>query len=237
MAELSSMEAVKNRKDRKPSGRAVALHESAEAPTSNTKRQRPGRNHLYNVEVVEEEENKVKIHYVGYSSKHDEWIRKSEIAYKPSCSCRATDADLSLTSALACAIKQKLVPRRKLEDPAVRIQLPFDSATFQLLQAKGKLLTSSRGNKVYTVEEYNDLDELLGERWHIRVANIYGDFSYVILSTIRFYLTQPAPLLDFDVRQHDTELQFEPFYLPQQMALVFQFVRGDGNKHKLTQLL
>ena len=135
---------------------------------------------------MEEDECKVKIHYVGYSTNYDEWIRRSEIVFKPPSSL--PDETLSLTLALACSIKQKLVPSRKLEDPAVRIQIPFDSATFQLLQQKGKNVGMWRGQHQYTISKYSDLDELLREHWYIRVVNINGDFSYAILATIRFYL-------------------------------------------------
>ena len=34
---------------------------------------------LYSVEIVETEDDRVKVHYVGYSSKYDEWKDKSEI--------------------------------------------------------------------------------------------------------------------------------------------------------------
>ena len=78
--------------------------------------------------------------------------------------------------------------------------------------------------------KYSDLDELLGKRWHIRVVNVNGDFSYAILETIRFYLTQPRPLLDIDFKQNGTdELEFVPVYSEQQKSIVFMFVRGDGN--------
>ena len=41
------------------------------------------RNRLYDIEVLEEEEYRIKIHYIGYGSRYDEWIRKSELCYKP----------------------------------------------------------------------------------------------------------------------------------------------------------
>ena len=38
---------------------------------------------LYDIDIIDEKDYKVKIHYVKYSAKHDEWISKSEVAYKP----------------------------------------------------------------------------------------------------------------------------------------------------------
>ena len=54
--------------------------------------------------------------YTGYSAKHDRWIRKSEIKYKPVASS-IPDEKLSLLNVLACAIKQKLVPSRSHDAP------------------------------------------------------------------------------------------------------------------------
>lgn len=34
---------------------------------------------LYSVKIIETRDNRVKVHYVGYSSKYDEWKDKSEI--------------------------------------------------------------------------------------------------------------------------------------------------------------
>ena len=35
------------------------------------------------MELVKTEKERVKIHYVGYSDKYDEWKLKSEIVYQP----------------------------------------------------------------------------------------------------------------------------------------------------------
>ena len=68
--------------------------------------------------------------------------------------------------------------------------------------------------------------DLLGKRWHNRVVNVNGDFSYAILETIRFYLIQPRPLLDIDFKRQNVtdELELVPFYSEQQKAIVFMFV-------------
>ena len=235
MAQLSCIDTVKTR-SRNPSKRVLEFSADDLPRTRRRVSQRPS-NQIYAVEIVEEDQYKVKIHYSGYSSSYDEWIRRSEIIYRPS-KGSSPDENLSLISALACTIKQKLVPSRKHKDPAVRIQMPFDSCSFQLLQRKGKNVGTFRGNKNYTVVKYSDLDELLGERWHIRVVNVNGDFSYAILETIRFYLTQPRPLLDMDFKQNSTgELELVPFFTEQQKTIVFTFVRGDGNKNKLKEFL
>ena len=61
-------------------------------------------NQLWDIEVLEEEEYRVKIHYTGYSAKHGRWIRKSEIKYKPVASS-IPDEQLSLLK-LMCLLAQ-----------------------------------------------------------------------------------------------------------------------------------
>ena len=143
------------------------------------------------------------------------------------------EVELAL-STLASSIKQKLVPSKRLEDPAVRIQLAMNKSTIQLLHQKGRSLGKQRGHEVHGINEYSDLNEVLGEQWHMRISNTSGDFSYAIKETVRYHMTQPKSLLDFNVSKDSSgSLNFSPFFIQQPTALVFQFVRGDGNKLKL----
>lgn len=241
MSSLSCLDCVKGRTRRG----TARTREAAELQlplasylprSSNTARNR-GRNYLYEVEVVEEEQYRVKIHYVGYDSSSDEWIRKSDIRYKPvgeSSGAAEPDEEELALSTLASFIKQKLVPSKRLEDPAVRIQLAMNKSTMELLQQKGRSLGKRHGHEVYGINEYSDLNELLGEQWYMRISNTSGDFSYAIKETVHYHMTQPKSLLDFNVSKDSTgSLRFSPFFIQQPTALVFQFVRGDGNKVKL----
>lgn len=208
------------------------------------------RSTLFPVEVIDEDtQHQVKIHYVGYSNKYDEWIRKSQIQYKPVV-LPLSSKELNLQShnftTLACCIKQKLIPSRKLEDPKVRIQIPFDNTSFNLLKRNGVLLDIQvNGHQVYGIKDYEDLDELLGEQWHLRIVNINGDFSCALLKTIQFYATCPKPILDFSINTSTThasllqgdELTLSPYFTVQQPAVVFQFVKKDGGKCQLINLL
>ena len=203
---------------------------------------------LFPIEVVDEDsQHQVKIHYVGYSDKYDEWIRKSQIQYKPVVSnSPLSSQELNLQShnfaTLACGIKQKLVPIRKLEDPKVRIQVPFDNTSFNLLKRNGVLLDIQfNGHQVHGIKDYEDLDELFGEQWHLRIVNRNGDFSCALLKTIQFYATCPRPILDFSINTtpllQDDELTLSPYFTVQQPTVVFQFVKKDGSKCQLINLL
>lgn len=168
---LSSLQTVKMRTRR--SSRRV--RESCEATIDQHSLRRKSshrRNQIYNIEVIEEEVRRVKVHYTGYSSQYDEWIRRSQIMYKPvrRPSTPNDEQSIALLS-LSSQIKQKLIPSRKVEDPAVRIQLPFSRTAFELLRRQGESWSKSRtGNHTYTIRQYSDFNELLGEQWFMRVT-------------------------------------------------------------------
>ena len=129
----------------------------------------------------------------------------------------------SLYSELCHAIKKALVSGRK-ESPHVRIEMPFDK-----LQFTGGLKTYStslrvyRGIERYKITSYKDLNPLLGQNWHFRGINPNGDFCYVILDTLEFYLHKRKSLKEYlpssgSPIMSERELGY---------ALVFTFVRGD----------
>ena len=75
------------------------------------------------------------------------------------------------------------------------------------------------------------------ENWHVRVANIYGDFCCVSHDTVRYKLFKRKPILDFSVTNSDGRLTFTPIYIEQGYCLKFSFVRSDGNAKKLQEFM
>lgn len=226
MADLQCIEAVKNR-TRAPSQNLIEAADQGAVTLPRKER----KDKLYEIEIVAEDGPRVKVHYLGYESKYDEWKLKDEVVLKqPENSiCR----DFHPLTELACQIKRKLHPSRH-EDPDVRIQVPGTKESFSQLEAIGKC----KSNNKLTVSSYNDLVPLLGEKWFIRVTNRIGDFSYVVLPTVEFYLSTPRNLLEYDIKTNkDGTLSFEPMYMEQCYSIVFKFVRGDGNRQKLSEFL
>ena len=110
MNTLSCLDCVKER-TRTGTARtreAAELHSLAsQIPRSTNAEWNRGRNCLYDIEVVEEQYH-VKIHYIGYRSNSDEWIRKSDIQYKPvgdSLVAETPDEVTQAFSTLASSIK------------------------------------------------------------------------------------------------------------------------------------
>jgi len=243
---LNCLNSIKTRK-RQPSQRVRDLAEEREVDKhcSGTKKKRNG---LYPIKVLEERDRgEVKIHYLGYGHVHDEWIRKSQIQYLPADSPRVTSKSSQFFTTLACEIKRNLLVDRH-EDPKVRIQIPFDSTDFGILKSKGVAVNGQvKGQKIYGILNYCDLDQLLGEQWYLRVCNINGDFSYALLDTIKFHVMKPRAILEFrpDVTvcspqlavNTEIQVQFTPLFIQPPLVVVFQFVKKDGNKKQLLKLL
>ena len=158
-AALQCIDSIKNRRTRLPSAKFVeASATSSQCDGSlSTRKPRSKKNQLYEIEVVDEEGSKVKVHYSGYSKEYDEWKLKSEIQYIKPCFDQDDD-DFSPLTELARAIKRKLLPSRS-GDPEVRVQVPCDLASFQTLKELGIPPTgdNARGgaNSLhYTIRDY-----------------------------------------------------------------------------------
>lgn len=131
---------------------------------------------LYEIEVLKEKGSQVKVHYTGYGSEYDEWKEKSDVIFsKPAFPSDVEQPIPSLTH-LACVIKKRLLPSRS-DDPEVRIQMPCDQASFNELKERGVCRSGGAGSGKYTISSYQVLDDVFGEKWHYRIANLTGDFS------------------------------------------------------------
>ena len=196
---------------------------------------REKKSRLYSVEIVEQNvlAGKVKIHYVGYSSSEDEWRDAADVVDL----CEAQPSYLispsfNLYQELALMIKASLQSSRK-ESPEVKITMNFDKVQFDGgIRQLGKLKSDKRGIKKYTIDCYSDLDSLLGRKWFIRGINESGDFCYVMLETVCFYMSEKSPLIDYqpDGSRFRKQLYFRGY------NLVFSFVRGDGVASNFNQI-
>lgn len=192
---------------------------------------------LYAVEVIEEDGDRVKIHYVGYEDRFDEWRQREELEnwhdddehggqqletelYQP----------FDLHQELAYHIKSSLKGSRK--DPVIRIEMPFDHLLFNGgLKCCGKLLRKSRGHDIYGLSHYADLRPLLGDRWHLRILNPRRDFCYVHLETVEYWLHKRKSIQEFDEEGHAIVSKKGGY------ILVFRFVRMDKVQSFLSSVL
>ena len=167
--------------------RVINFKELVDIKLPKAKKTKEARNdsQLYDIEVLERDPRtqSVKIHYIGYSARHDEWRPVSDIIDKP----MKQDTP---HAELASRIKSSLTSSRK-NSPEVRIEIPFDKGLYDSnasLKAKGKEVKIVRGVMHFSISSYSDLVPILGKNWHVRGINEVGDCCYVILETVRFYL-------------------------------------------------
>ena len=79
MAELQCLESVKKRL-RPPSQKCIeaAFQDNTVFETKTRRKQ----NTVYEIEVIKEDGPRVKVHYIGYSAKYDEWKLRYEVLLK-----------------------------------------------------------------------------------------------------------------------------------------------------------
>ena len=185
---------------------------------------------LYPVTVVEDDGSRYKVHYVGYGDSYDEWKDYGDVEELENCDViDGVPTPFSLYGELANRIKASLRSGRK-ESTVVRIEMSFDHIAFDGgLGLSGIKKSVMRGSQRYTISHYKDLNRLLGVDWHVRGINENGDFCFVMLNTLVYYLYHRRSLIEYVATSvgNATKVKRDCGY-----ALVFSFVRGDGTPER-----
>ena len=97
---------------------------------------------------------------------------------------------------LAREIKKKLWSGQR-EDPDINIDLNVDQDVF--MEGLGSVLPGvlQRGKMVYQLESNRVLDSYLGLKQDERILNVAEDFAYVIPGTIKYWLGQRSPIIEY----------------------------------------
>ena len=190
---------------------------------------------LYRLRILEKDEANgvVKVGYIGYSDKYNEWRRLEDIVNveegeeEEENNCLAPShlsySKFCLFEELACRIKSLLISRRK-SSPVCSVTMSFDLVHFESLVLRG-IRNETKGKNTYSLTSLLKLDDLLGKRWYIRGINEAGDFCYIEPGTVSFYLKQSKPRPDFQLTDDGTLVKHS---FGKQNQLIFQFVRSDG---------
>lgn len=213
------------------------IHECSSDFASKKRKLSKKDNNLYDVIVTEVDKSKkrIKIHYVGYSTKYDEWkpigdaasfpfVRREKLNIPSAVSFG--DREELFHGQLYREIKRKLFSGRR-DDPAVRIELRVEPDVFEggLATAVGGI--TERNKTVYKLPSNRLIDNFLGKKWDERIFNGNGDFAYVIHGTVRYWLSKSNPIVEFKLIG-DQYVQSE---IEERYFIVFTFVRGDGNRY------
>jgi len=165
---------------------------------------------LFSVEIIEEEDSRIKVHYIGYSYDYNKWKERSEIESLdqeedtvpelPQSEAIATGHDhyslLSLFDELRLKIKNGLSCNRK-KSPKIKVAMPFDLVSFNgSLKLVGTPSKKIVGTQYYKLSNYQDLNHFLGPNWHYRGINENNDYDYVLKETFDFVYVKRGSLLN-----------------------------------------
>ena len=100
----------------------------------NVKRRKVNSKELYLVDILEREEGRVRVHYIGYESTHDEWKDEAELEVLEEDSEEPEPSEellepYSLYKDLGVRIKKALSCNR-VGSPQIRLVMPFDILLF-----------------------------------------------------------------------------------------------------------
>jgi len=159
---------------------------------------------LFSVKVIEEQGSRVKVHYVGYSHRFDEWKDKEEIEVVNPVQEAGEIAEtsdrytpFSVFDELRLRIKGGLSCSR-MASPKIKVAVPFDILMFNgSLKLAGIPSRKAGGTQYYKVLNYQDLNAYLGPNWHYRGINCNGDYGYVIKETFEFCIRKRRPFKEF----------------------------------------
>ena len=158
---------------------------------------------IFPVTIRERKDSRVKVHYIGYSSSYDEWKDVSELEIlgeteaEPYSAPSTPFQPFSLYKDLRFKIKLAMSCSRKAS-PSVRICMSFDILLFNGgLKPSGVPSRQVAGNQYYKIQHYRDLNPLLGSCWHYRGLNNNGDYCYVVLETVEYYLRKGPSLVEY----------------------------------------
>ena len=197
------------------------------------KRQKIQKNEIYPVDIIERENGRVRVHYIGYESGYDEWKDEAELEVieedaeetEPLVTEKILEP-YSLYKDLGVRIKKALSCTRT-SSPQIKVVMPFDILMFYGgLRASGIPTKVVGGNQHYKINHYRDLNHLLGRNWHFRAINANGDYGYVVMETVSFYIRRNKPLTEYTL----VDDSFVAKSVHTGYSLTFSFVYNYGSK-------
>ena len=100
---LQCIQSVKNR-TRTSSTKGLEATAVSHCDLSPPRRKKnSSKNQLYDIEIINQDGSRVKVHYIGYSSEYDEWKPKTEVKYVPPTFESMADKPFSPLKELACS--------------------------------------------------------------------------------------------------------------------------------------
>ncbi|XP_033763790.1 uncharacterized protein LOC117344989 [Pecten maximus] len=176
------------------------------------------------VRIADENEDRIKIHYIGWPKSYDEWRVREDV--KEISNIR----DNALCKQLSVQIKEHLNSKSLQNDSKISLKIPvIDTEEFQNLQRSGKIYKVTPHKVVYNIKHRHDLEKILGVGWDYRVISENGDNFFVKTETVKFWIYKRKPLKEFILYPGHQEESL----IDRGICLTFTFVVCSGNRGKL----
>ncbi|XP_060062912.1 uncharacterized protein LOC132543427 [Ylistrum balloti] len=178
----------------------------------------------YPVTILQQNDQRSRVHYIGYSHKFDEWLERDAIKESRS-TCMINSF---LLQQLQIQIKDQLCSCGKKDTHKV-IRIPINEQSLEdvgMLISKAVLHKVTHGKHVYCIRNRHALEKFLGVSWDFRIINQQGDNFYVITDTVRFWVHERKPMKEYILYPDYAE----ETYLNRGMTFCFAFVVSPGNK-------
>ncbi|XP_046568810.1 uncharacterized protein LOC124277184 [Haliotis rubra] len=189
---------------------------------------------LFDVKIIESKTDAdgtdlVKVHYVGFSSKFDQWVKASATVTRSSLMSN-DPKDVFLFNVLS-SVRDNLTVSRGIDSRVViRIPITSPDVTTSLTDIAQKV--SSVSSYVRHEFRFNDVhgpDILFGNDWWYRIVNKANDFAYVNRETVLFGYYERKMREEYTLN-NDLKLVHRGF------MFFLRFVKEKGNRSELCLL-
>ncbi|XP_069106908.1 uncharacterized protein [Argopecten irradians] len=180
---------------------------------------------LWPITVEDSKNKKVRIHYIGWPRRYDEWRNREDLV-------ELSVSTNTLCKQLAVQIKERLASTTTDSRIILRIAIT-DLEDFKSLQEHASVYKVTTHRIVYHIKKRQSLETPLGVGWDYRVINESGDNFYVKTETVKFWMYKRQPLKEYIIfPDHKVETAID-----RGVCLTFTFVMCAGNNAFLCNLL
>ena len=195
-------------------------------------KEKPGQ--FYKCKVVSKPRNmdgqlKVKVRYVGWGRRYDEWRPLSELtgsADEPELDEEEQDEVVKLElGRIRVKIQESLTGLRRC-DTLIKISEPVSEKTWRRISGACRVKKTFKKKSTLHCPRKSRFDKLFGAGWSRRYFNNKGDYSEVLMRTMQLHLMKKKALQCYEKKSNGS---FVPKPLDRGLYVVIRFVRKDGN--------
>ena len=192
---------------------------------------------LFNFQILREDGDRVYVHWVGWGSKYDSWINKSDIISKDEI---PQPAEAEVGEGEGLSPEQTFFTRLRYETKK-RLKVGYKSSAVVRMRLdcpRSALNTLKRTN--HTKEgsrlcfSNSDLTGLLGANWHVRILNKERDFVHVVDGSVTIQVSKNRSYKEYMIADNGT---LEEVKGSSGLGLSMRFVRIESTSQELSAIM